>query len=304
MAESLQTGVYGDPPRPLAPSTVGLQFSPFANDGARLEDAADGSAAELTVLAPAGTLERRYVLAQSLRILRPGGRLVAMALKTRGGARLGAELTAFGCEVSERAKAHHRICHCERPEVLLGTESAIAAGSPQVPPDLGIWSQPGLFSWDRIDPGSALLIRSLGPLSGSGADVGCGYGALSQAVLENASVRALLLVDSDRRAVDMARRNVVDPRASFLHADARDALAQIEGLDFVVINPPFHSSGREDRNLGPELVAAAGKALRRGGICRLVANVALPYEAAMAADFSTVRQIARENGFKVLEGRR
>lgn len=305
MAEQAETaGLYGDPPRALAPSSRGLQFSPTAANGARIEDVATASLDEMTVLAPPGTLERRYVLAQALRVLRPGGRLVAMAPKTRGGARLGAELAAFGCEVSERAKAHHRICHCPRPDTPIGIDEAIAVGSLQTPPGLGFLSQPGLFSWDRIDPGSALLIRAGEALSGTGVDVGCGYGAIAAWVLESPAVTDLLLIDIDRRAIDAAHRNIRDPRARFLHADARAALGEVKDLDFAVINPPFHTGGQEDRGLGRDLVSAAAKALRRGGVCRVVANVALPYEAAMAADFSAVRQIAREGGFKMLEGRR
>ncbi len=296
--------LYGEPPRALADHADGAaQCAPTVVGSDRLEDLATGSFRDFTVLAPAGTLERRYVLAQALRALAPGGQLVAMALKTRGGARLRAELQAFGCEVAERAKAHHRICHCARPDSPVGIDSAILAGAPRLEPTLGLWTQPGLFSWDRIDPGSALLMRSGEPLSGAGADLGCGYGALSIAVLESTKVTALALIDIDRRAIDAARRNVTDARASFHHADARDWAAGAP-LDFAIVNPPFHAGGREDRGLGQGLVAAAAKALRRGGICRVVANVALPYEAAMAVDFASVRLVAREGGFKVIEGRR
>ena len=97
---------------------------------------------------------------------------------------------------------------------------------------------------------------------------------------------------------------MTDARATFHHADAKTALPTIGTLDFAIINPPFHTAGREDRDLGQGLVAAAAKALRRGGLCRVVANVALPYETAMAADFASVRLFAREGGFKVIEGRR
>ena len=297
--------VYGEPPRALADlAPEAVQCAPTMAGSQRLEDLAADSLADFTVLAPAGTLERRYVLAQALRALAPGGRLAAMALKSRGGARLRAELEAFGCEVAERSKAHHRICHCPRPESPAGLDPAIEGGALRLDPSLGLWTQPGLFSWDRIDPGSALLIRFGEPFSGAGADIGCGYGALSLSVLASGAVTSLALVDIDRRAIDAARRNVTDPRAGFHHADARDALAALGPLDFAIINPPFHAGGREDRGLGQDLVSAAAKALRRGGVCRVVANVALPYEAAMAADFAGVRLIAREGGFKVIEGRR
>lgn len=306
MAESSAlAAIYGEPPRALADfGPEAEQCAPTAVGSVRIEDFAEASLQDFTVLAPAGTIERRYVLAQALRALRPGRRLVAMAPKTRGGARLKAELEAFGCDVAERSKAHHRICHCPRPNSLSGLDGAIGAGALRLDPALGLWTQPGLFSWDRLDPGSALLMRSGEPLSGAGADVGCGYGVLSLAVLKSAAVSAVALIDIDRRAIDAARRNVADPRAGFHHADARDVLDSVETLDFAVVNPPFHADGREDRGLGQGLVAAAAKALRRGGVCRVVANVALPYEAAMAADFSSVRLVSREGAFKVIEGRR
>jgi 16S rRNA (guanine1207-N2)-methyltransferase len=302
---SAPAAFYGEPPRALAdPVADAVQCAPTMIGSERVEDFASGSLRDFTVLAPAGTIERRYVLAQALRALAPGAPLVAMALKTRGGARLTAELEAFGCEVAERAKAHHRICHCRRPESPVGIEAAIAAGALRLEPSLGLWTQPGLFSWDRIDPGSALLIRSGEPFSGAGADIGCGYGVLSLAALGSAAVTGLALIDIDRRAIDAARRNVINPRATFHHVDARGALAALGPFDFAVVNPPFHAGGREDRGRGQDLVSAAAKALRRGGVCRVVANVALPYEAAMAADFASVRLVARVGGFKVIEGRR
>ena len=305
MAEgAVLAALYGEPPRALANPGDARQCAPTIMGSERIEDFRTGVLRDFTALAPPGTIERRYVLAQALRALASGGRLMTMAPKTRGGARLKAELEAFGCDVAEQAKAHHRICHCLVPRSLTGIDAAIKAGALRREPSLGLWTQPGLFSWDRIDPGAALLMRSGDPMSGAGADVGCGYGALSMAVLASAAVTSLSLIDIDRRAVDAAQRNVTDARATFHHADARSALPDLGALDFIVVNPPFHAGGREDRGLGQGLVAAAAKALRRGGVCRVVANVALPYEAAMAADFAGVRLVAREGGFKVIEGRR
>jgi 16S rRNA (guanine1207-N2)-methyltransferase len=294
--------LYGAPRPDVAEVPASAQqTSPLIPGSASLSDFADGAADEAVVLAPPGGLERGYVLAETLRALKAGGRLTALAPKDRGGARIRKELEAFGCTVQEEARRHHRICHCARPDAPAGIAEAIAAGGPQVPPALGLWSQPGVFSWDRLDPGSELLLEYLPALEGKGADLGCGVGVLALKVLESQSVTSLLLIDIDRRAVEAARRNVKDDRTAFTWADVRKPGALPEGLDFLVTNPPFHHGGEEDRRLGAAFIETAARSLRRGGRFWLVANRHLPYEAPLAAAFKTVRAVAEGQGFKLYE---
>ncbi|HEY5105831.1 MAG TPA: class I SAM-dependent methyltransferase [Caulobacteraceae bacterium] len=258
----------------------------------------------IVVAAPPGTLERRFVLAHALRALRPGGELLATAPKDKGGARLRGELEAFGCTVNETAKRHQRLCLTRAPAQASGLAAAIEAGGPRMVTDLGLWSQPGVFSWDRIDPGTALLLGRLTDLAGRGADLGCGIGVLARAALALPEVSDIVLIDIDRRAIAAASRNIDDPRARFLHADARHAAPGPAALDFVIMNPPFHEGGVSEPALGQALIAAAARMLRTGGVCRLVANVALPYEAALGASFSKVRQLHEANGYKLIEALR
>ena len=278
------------------------QVSPFVPGAAALEEIAPESLDAMVMAAPPGALERRYVLALALCALKPGAPLIALAPKDKGGARLEAELLAFGCEVEETGRRHHRICRTCRPHHPTGLDAARAAGALRFVEGLG-WTRPGLFSWDRLDAGTRLLIDSLPPLGGRGADLGCGAGLLSRAVLAHATVGGLALVDVDRRAIEAARRNVADPRASFHWADAR-ALAGVSELDFVVTNPPFHDGGQEDRRLGQAFIAAAHAALRKGGVLWMVANRHLPYEAALGSLFATVTLRAERGGYKVYEARR
>ncbi|HZC16663.1 MAG TPA: methyltransferase [Caulobacteraceae bacterium] len=295
--------VYGAAPHSLATIPVrAAQCSPLVPGAAALEDAPDGSLGRIVVAAPPGVLERRYVLAQGLRALKAGGELVALAPKTKGGARLRKELEAFGCQVAETAKQHQRICVCVRPVAPSGIEAAIAAGGPQQAPALGLWSQPGIFSWDRPDAGTALLAPLVGDLAGAGADLGCGAGALSLAALVSPKLTRLTLIDIDRRAIEAARRNIADPRAALLQADLRDPTAPLSGLDFVIMNPPFHLGAREDRGLGQTFIARAAAMLRKGGVCRMVANVGLPYEAALGQSFSRVAALGQGRGYKLFEG--
>jgi 16S rRNA (guanine1207-N2)-methyltransferase len=298
--------LYGRPPAGLADSPPGaIQLSPLIPGSERLEDQPAGAFATVTVLGPPGVLERRYVLAQALRLLEPGGRLTALAPKDRGGSRLGGELREFGCTVDETARRHHRICAAARPDHPTGIEAAIEAGGPQIPPGLGLWSQPGVFSWDRPDPGTALLLRHLPPLAGRGADFGCGVGALALTVLKSDAVTSLELVDIDRRAIDVAGRNVADRRAAFSWRDLRTGdPAEAGALDFVVMNPPFHDGGAEDRALGAAFIRRAAERLKPGGVCWLVANRHLPYEATLHETFVDARQIEQAEGYKIYEARR
>jgi 16S rRNA (guanine1207-N2)-methyltransferase len=148
-----------------------------------------------------------------------------------------------------------------------------------------------------------LLASRLPPLQGSGADLGCGLGYLAQAVLKSQAVKRLDLVDIDRRAIDAARRNVTDARARLHWADATGDDPRLSDLDFVVMNPPFHESGVEDKGLGQAFIRRAAKALRRGGACWLVANRHLPYEGVLAAAFKSVRLDHEADGFKIFEAR-
>lgn len=296
----MTTLLYGRPPAVFDPPAEATQTSPLIPGSTPLEDVAPGSVDAIMVYAPPGVLERRYTLALALRALKPGGRLDVMATKDKGGSRLKKELRGFGLEIAESAKAHHRRCVVIRPEALTGLDEAIASGGPRRVEGLDAWSQPGVFAWDRIDPGTAQLAQVLPPMKGAGADLGCGYGALASVVLRSPAVTALRLVDLDRRAVEAARRNIADPRASFDWADARTVEARGD-LDFVVMNPPFHDGGAEDRRLGQAFIRKASELLKKGGVLWLVANRHLPYEAELDAAFKRVRPVADAGGYKVIE---
>ena len=80
--------------------------------------------------------------------------------------------------------------------------------------------------------------------------------------------------------------------------------AGLTDLDFVVMNPPFHDGGAEDRALGVAFIETAAKALRKGGTCWLTANRHLPYERPLAGAFSKVELRAEAGGYKIYEARK
>jgi 16S rRNA (guanine1207-N2)-methyltransferase len=293
--------LYGHPPPELFRAPAGaVQASPFEPGADDLLEAREIHFASALVLAPPGALERDWVLARVLERLAPGAEIIALGPKDRGGARIASTLRGFGCDVSEEPKRRHRICRTRRPASPVNLEAALKAGAPRLDPGLGLWTQPGVFSWDRLDRGSALLMDILPDLGGRGADFGCGIGHLALRILGSSAVTDLELVDLDRRAIACARLNLADPRVRFRHADVR-RLGAAADLDFVVMNPPFHNGGREDKELGVAFIEAAARALKPGGACWLTANQHLPYEQALARSFREVRLKVQAQGYKVYE---
>jgi len=299
-----RTAFYGLADHDLAPVAAdAIQVSPMVIGATDLASIPDQSLDAFAIRAPAGVVERRFVLAHALRTLAIGGRLTAFGPKDRGGLRLKKEFEAFGCVVGESSKKHNRICVALRPAEPVGLEAAIEAGAPRRATD-DLWTQPGVFSWDRLDPGTDLLLKTLPPLSGVGADFGCGIGWLARGVLASPKVTKLTLIDLDRRAIDAACRNIEDPRAEFVWDDVRQAATSLDKLDFVVTNPPFHETGGEDRSLGQAFIKTAAASLRKGGDLWLVANRHLPYEAILNEHFAKVRLAGETNGYKVYEARK
>lgn len=293
--------VYGTPPVALVTVPAdAAQCSPLIPGSMAVEELAASSLTSAILYAPPGTVERRFVLAHMLQALLSGAPFTVLAPNDKGGTRLAKELAGFGCEVVNHAKHHHRICSGVRPVTVVGIEDAIAVGSMQQHPAHGMWTQPGIFSWDRIDVGTALLLQHLPELKGNGADFGCGMGVLSRTVLGSAAVTSLLMIDIDRRAIACAQRNISDARVQYRWADmCQGAGVAAQSLDFVVMNPPFHAAGEEDRTLGQRFIAAAADGLKTGGQCWITANRHLPYEELLAQRFARVALMDMADGFKI-----
>lgn len=163
----------------------------------------------------------------------------------------------------------------------------------------GFWTAPGVFSADGIDPASALLVDVLpDELKGQGADLGAGWGFLTAHILVREGVEAVECVEAHHMALACAEHNVTDPRAQFHWADATKWKPET-ALDFVVTNPPFHTSRAADPALGQAFVKAAARALKPGGRVWMVANRHLPYEAVLTESFAKVVDLGGDARFKL-----
>lgn len=271
-----------------------------------LEEEDDRADRDIVLLrAPKQLQELKGLIARGLVRLRPGGLFVVSAANDAGGSRLGELLAEAGLDVSSDSKHKARVCRARTgPALQMARLDAWRQESAMQPVMEGAYrSMPGLFSWDRIDPGSALLADHLPEgLKGDGADFGCGYGFLSRAVLERrgADVRSLACVDADARALAAARENLIGASAetTFHWADLETG-SPVRGLDFVVMNPPFHLGKDRNTALGEGCIRAAASALKPFGHLYMVSNRRLPYEALLSRVFSRVETLFEGNGYKL-----
>ncbi|MBM9593253.1 class I SAM-dependent methyltransferase [Roseitranquillus sediminis] len=263
----------------------------FAARAWRTVAEAGGPYAAAVVFLPRAREQARGMIAEACRLTQ--GRVAVDGQKTDGIDGILREVRAR-TEVGEViSKAHGKLFAFASSEVFRDWESA--------PREVeGFATAPGVFSADGPDPGSVALAEVLPALGGEVADLGAGWGYLGRAILRSDKVRSLHAVEAEHAALACARANLDDPRVIFHWADAT-RFRPPQPLDAVVTNPPFHQGRRPDPSIGRGFVAAAAGMLKPSGQFWMVANRHLPYETTLNEAFRTVREVAGDGGFKVIQ---
>lgn len=256
--------------------------------------------------------ETLYHMARAVSLLSEGGTLVVAAANDLGASSLEKRCAELLGGVRSFSKHKCRV-FCGTKETARLDQALLAswlgAGELQPIPGTDLVSRPGVFSWNRIDLGSRLLAEYLpDDLTGRGADLGAGYGYLSRMLLARSrSVAELHLFEAEWKALEAARRNL----AAFahgvqLHFHWHDVTAglPIDRLDFVVMNPPFHSGPEAEPGLGQAFIRAALASLKPGGRLYVVANRHLPYEKLVRTYAEHEKTLAEAGGYKVMEVRK
>ena len=264
----------------------------FAARGFAVGVTPEGDYAAAVVFLPRSKAEARGLVARAAAVVPEGAPVVVDGARTDGIDSLLRECRARAEVGGVVSKAHGKAFWLRAPSAFEGWE---APTGPE-----GWATAPGGFSEGGVDRGSALLADALPErLPGRAVDLGAGWGYLSARALEREGLREIHLVEAEWAALEAARRNVTDPRASFHWADVT-TFAPGEPFDAALANPPFHRGREADPSLGRAFVAAAARLLIPRGRLWCVANRHLPYERALSESFAEHREVAGDAAYKVI----
>lgn len=107
---------------------------------------------------------------------------------------------------------------------------------------LEFYTDTSVFSKDKVDYGSKVMIHSLPTLSGNILDLGCGYGAIGISIAKMNTEAEVTMIDINERAVELANRNLDRNRIKNAVAHVSDGFQQInKQFSAIVSNPPIRA---------------------------------------------------------------
>lgn len=135
--------------------------------------------------------------------------------------------------------------------------------------DLKFYTAPGVFSPDRIDRGTEILIeRMIVEENWRIMDLGCGYGPIGIVAAKLARRGFVVMTDINRRALWLARKNCRLNRVRNVDIRFGNLYEPVEGerFDAIITNPPIAAG----MDVIERIVREAPEHLREGGSLQMV----------------------------------
>lgn len=261
-------------------------------------------------LLPKGRTAWEQTVLDAATVLRPGGDF-CLAGANDAGIKTAAKFVEriFGQAVVLGYRGGCRVIRARRPEAVNLPPSDYYAW--QIREErvgemgLAYATKPGLFSWQRLDDGTRLLIEALldHPLRADDAvlDIGSGSGVLALVAARQASQGAVIALDADCRAVDATQRTLASNELARAEVHASDCAWTVRDRTFsaVITNPPFHRQRDTTYAVVEQIVRDAARLLTAGGRLYLVANRFLRYGPLIEAAFGGASTLRQDNRYTV-----
>ena len=99
----------------------------------------------------------------------------------------------------------------------------------------------GIFSPDRIDQGTSVLLQHAPapPADGTFLDLGCGWGPIALTLALRSPAATVWAVDVNERSLDLTRRNAKSLGANGIRAVTADGVPDGTTFDLIWSNPPI-----------------------------------------------------------------
>jgi len=170
-----------------------------------------------------------------------------------------------------------------------------------------VTSHANVFSRDRLDNGSRLLIENI-PVSGDYqqiVDLGCGNGLLGLIAASLNERATVLFTDESYMAVASAKHNFVAAFGDHRHAEfeVANCLQGVadESKDLVLNNPPFHQHNATGDAIAWQMFIDARRVLKPQGELRVVGNRHLGYHSKLKNLFGNCELVASNRKFVILK---
>lgn len=100
----------------------------------------------------------------------------------------------------------------------------------------------GVFSRQKVDYGSNILIRALPPVQGNLLDIGCGYGPIGISLAAINPQCQVTMVDINKRAVALAQENIRTNKLTNARVFESDGFSRVsDKYNTIVCNPPIRT---------------------------------------------------------------
>lgn len=168
--------------------------------------------------------------------------------------------------------------------------------------ELALLTRPGVFSPGRLDGGARALLSAFAAKPGERVlDIGCGIGVLGLAAAVDSGPKGVVLVDSNARATETARRNADTNGLGAVEVVIRADLEDLPGAPFdrVVANPPYYAEGR----IADAFARTAATTLTPDGTLHMVAK-AIPMHGEILDRWFDDVEVDEVRGYGVFHARR